>query len=129
MRVLLVDDEKEFVITLAERLSIRDFEVDYTTTAADALVLAEKNAYDIAVLDMKMPGTGGLQLRDMLEQKYPDMKYIFLTGHGSEDDYRAGSSGAAGYLVKPVDINTLILKMKEAVGEGAAGNSISRLNE
>jgi FixJ family two-component response regulator len=52
----------------------------------------------------------------MLEQKHPDMKFIFLTGHGSVDDYRAGSSGAAGYLVKPVDINILIEKMKMAVG-------------
>ncbi|EKD35890.1 MAG: Response regulator receiver protein [uncultured bacterium] len=117
MHVLLVDDEDEFVTTLAERLSIRGFAVEFATKASDALVLAEKNVYDIAVLDMKMPGTGGLQLREMLEQKYPNMKFIFLTGHGSEEDYRAGSSGAAGYLVKPVDINILIQKMNEAVGK------------
>lgn len=116
MRVLLVDDEEEFVTTLAERLALRGFAVDYAIRAADALVLAEKSVYDLAILDMKMPNIGGLQLREMLEQKYPKMKFIFLTGHGSEDDYRAGSSGA-GYLVKPVDINTLILKMKEAVAE------------
>jgi DNA-binding response OmpR family regulator len=116
MRVLLVDDENEFVTTLAERLSLRGYEVDYAVKAADALVLAENRTYDIAVLDMKMPGTGGLQLKEMLEQKHPDMKFIFLTGHGSVDDYRAGSSGAAGYLVKPVDINILIEKMKMAVG-------------
>lgn len=114
MRVLLVDDEEEFIITLAERLTLRSFVVDYATRAADALVLAEKNVYDIAVLDMKMPGTGGLRLREILQEKYPNLKVIFLTGHGSEDDYRAGSTGAA-YLVKPVDINTLILKMKEAL--------------
>ena len=63
--------------------------------AMDALALAEKNVYDMAVLDMKMPGTGGLELRGLLEQKYPNMKFIFLTGHGSEDDYVAGSSGSA----------------------------------
>ncbi len=114
MRVLLVDDEEEFVTTLAERLALRGFFVEYATKAGDALVLAEKGAYDIAVLDMKMPGTGGLQLREVLEREYPNMKFIFLTGHGSEDDYRAGSAGA-GYLVKPVDINILILKMKEAL--------------
>lgn len=114
MRVLLVDDEEEFVTTLAERLTIRGFAVEYATRAADALVLAGKNVYDIAVLDMKMPGTGGLELREILEQKFPNMRFIFLTGHGSEDDYRAGSTGA-DYLVKPVDINTLILKMKDAL--------------
>ena len=113
MRVLLVDDEEEFVTTLAERLTLRGFSVEYATNAGDALALAEKGSYEIAVLDMKMPCTGGLQLREILERKYPEMKFIFLTGHGSEDDYLAGSSGAA-YLVKPVDINILILKMKEA---------------
>ena len=114
MRVLLVDDEEEFVTTLAERLTIRGFAVEYATKAADALVLAGKNVYDIAVLDMKMPVIGGLQLREMLERQHPEMKFIFLTGHGSEDDYRAGSTGA-GYLVKPVDINILIQRMKEAI--------------
>ena len=116
MRVLLVDDEEEFVTTLAERLTIRGFAVEYATKAADALVLAGKNVYDIAVLDMKMPVIGGLQLREMLERQHPEMKFIFLTGHGSEDDYRAGSTGA-GYLVKPVDINILIQKMKEAIAQ------------
>ena len=116
MRVLLVDDEEEFVTTLAERLTIRGFAVEYATKAADALVLAGKNVYDIAVLDMKMPVIGGLQLREILERQHPEMKFIFLTGHGSEDDYRAGSTGA-GYLVKPVDINTLIQKMKQAIDQ------------
>lgn len=114
MRVLLVDDEEEFVTTLAERLELRGLSVQYAVKAADALALAEGNAFDVAVLDMKMPGTGGLQLREMLESKYPNMKFIFLTGHGSEDDYRAGSTGAE-YLVKPVDIGTLILKMNKAM--------------
>ena len=116
MRVLLVDDEEEFVTTLAERLTIRGFAVEYATKAADALVLVGKNVYDIAVLDMKMPVIGGLQLREILERQHPEMKFIFLTGHGSEDDYRAGSTGA-GYLVKPVDINTLIQKMKKAIDQ------------
>lgn len=116
MRVLLVDDEEEFVTTLAERLALRDFAVEYATKAADALALAERQVFDVAVLDMKMPGMGGLQLRELLEKKYPRMKFIFLTGHGSEDDWRAGSSGA-GYLIKPVDINTLIQKMNEAMDQ------------
>ena len=120
MHILLVDDEEEFVTTLAERLALRGFAVEYATKATEALVLAGKSDYDIAVLDMKMPGTGGLQLREILEKKYPNMRFIFLTGHGSEDDYRAGST-AAEYLVKPVDINTLILKMKDAMDKYRSG--------
>lgn len=111
----MVDDETEFVTTLAERLSFRGIEVDYATKAADALLLVEKNAYDLAVLDMKMPGISGIELKGMLEKKCPAMKYIFLTGHGSEDDYIAGSSESSGYLVKPINIDALILKMNEAV--------------
>ncbi len=115
MRVLLVDDETEFVTTLAERLTIRGFKVDYAIRAHDALALAENNIYDVAVLDMKMPGTGGLELKGLLEKLQKDLRFIFLTGHGSEADYVAGSSASAGYLVKPVNIDILIAKMNEAV--------------
>jgi len=115
MRVLLVDDEQEFVTTLAERLSFRGFKVDYAIRAIDALALAEKSSYDVAVLDMKMPVTSGLELKGLLEKIQPDMGFIFLTGHGSEADYIAGSSESSCYLVKPVNIDTLILKMQEAV--------------
>lgn len=117
MRVLLVDDETEFVATLAERLSFRRIEVDFATKAADALLLAEKKAYDLAVLDMKMPGVSGIELKGLLEKKCPAMKFIFLTGHGSEEDYLAGSSESRYYLVKPVNIDTLIAKMVEATAK------------
>jgi DNA-binding response OmpR family regulator len=115
MRVLLVDDEAEFVTTLAERLTFRGFKVDYATRALDALALAENNIYDVAVLDMKMPGTSGLELKGLLEKSQKELRFIFLTGHGSEADYVAGSSASAGYLVKPVNIDILITKMNEAV--------------
>lgn len=115
MRVLLVDDEMEFVTTLAERLSFRGFKIDYAIRALDALALAETNVYDLAVLDMKMPGTSGLELKGLLEKIQQDMKFIFLTGHGSEADYVAGSSESACYLIKPINIDILIAKMHEAV--------------
>lgn len=115
MRVLLVDDEMEFVTTLAERLSLRGFTIDFATQGNEALALAAKNIYDLAVLDMKMPGTSGLELKGLLEKIQKEMKFIFLTGHGSESDYVAGSSESSSYLVKPVSIDTLIAKMHEAV--------------
>ena len=115
MRVLLVDDETEFVTTLAERLSFRGFKIDYAVRAIDALALAEQNVYDLAVLDMKMPGTSGLELKGLLEKIQKDLKFIFLTGHGSEADYAAGSTESACYLVKPVNIDILIAQMHAAV--------------
>ncbi|KAF0188159.1 MAG: response regulator [Desulfobulbaceae bacterium] len=115
MRLLLVDDEKEFVTTLAERLIIRGFDVEYATKALDALDLVKENHFDLVILDMKMPGTSGLELKDLLEKIRPNMKYIFLTGHGSEEDYSAGLQQATHYLVKPVNISILINKINEAV--------------
>ena len=114
MRVLLVDDETEFVATLAERLAFRKIEIDYATTAAEALKLAEKKTYDLAILDVRMPGISGIELKGMLEKQCPAMKFIFLTGHGSEDDFMAGSSEACCYLVKPVNIDILMSKIKKA---------------
>ena len=71
---------------------------------------------DVVVLDVKMPKTSGLELRDRLKEKYPENKFIFLTGHGSEEDYRKGAVDGASYLVKPIQIDQLIAKMNEVLG-------------
>ncbi len=118
MRVLLVDDEKELVSTMAERLSFRGIDADWASSAVDALKLAETGTYDLALLDVKMPKISGLELKKMLESKYPNMKFIFLTGHGSEDDFQAGTAetGIGYYLVKPLNIEVLVSKMNEIIG-------------
>jgi DNA-binding response OmpR family regulator len=115
MRVLLVDDEKELVTTLAERLSYRGIDAEWATNAEDALKLADAKTYDIALLDVKMPKISGIELKKRLKSKHTGMKFIFLTGHGSEDDFRAGTAetGTAYYLVKPIKIEALIEKMNE----------------
>lgn len=117
MKVLLVDDEKELVSTLSERLSFRGIESRWAVCAADALKLLETETFDIAVLDVKLPKVGGFELKKKIQKKSPDMKFIFMTGHGSEDDFKAGSAqtGANYYLVKPVKIEALIEKMKEVL--------------
>lgn len=115
MKVLLVDDEKELVSTLSERLSLRDIEADWVTTGEEAIKSLESKQYDVAVLDIKMPRIGGIELKKKLEEKNTNLKYIFMTGHGSEEDFMTASSesGAEYYLVKPVNIDELIRKMKE----------------
>ena len=120
MHVLLVDDEKEFVSTLAERLALRGVEADWVTNAAEALRKIEATQYDLAVLDVKMPHVSGIELKRMLHTRCPDMQFIFMTGHGSEQDFHAGSSeaGAAYYLVKPVHIEELMRKMSAALDQG-----------
>lgn len=117
MRLLLVDDEKEFVATLAERLSLRGFDVDWVTNARDAESLVETRHYDLVVLDVKMPQVGGRKLKINIEKKLPGIKTIFLTGHGSEEDYQAGSAEAEYYLMKPISITELIQKINDALGK------------
>lgn len=117
IRVLLVDDEDELVSTLSERLWLRGINTDWVTSAEEALSKLDANKYDIAVLDVKMPGTSGIELKKRMEKKSPGIKFIFITGHGSEADFKAGSAeaGSEYYLVKPVNIEVLIAKMQEVL--------------
>ncbi len=115
MKVLLVDDEEELVTALAERLAFRGIDADWSTSGSHALELAQAHTYDVAVLDVKMPNISGIELKKRLEKTRPDMKYIFLTGHGSEEDFWAGSAEGSQYLVKPLDIEMLIETMRQVV--------------
>ena len=117
MRILLVDDEEELVSTLAERLSLRGIKADWATSGEEALKMAQEELYDLAVLDVKIPRISGIELERKLKEKHPNMKFIFMTGHGSEDDFKDGSAeaGAEYYLVKPVNIEHLIDKMNQAL--------------
>ena len=90
MKILLVDDEVELVSAMAERLALREIDADWTDSGEKALKMAEACTYDLAVLDMKMPKLSGLELRRLLAAKYPAMKFIFLSGHGSEADFKIG---------------------------------------
>jgi DNA-binding response OmpR family regulator len=117
MRVLLVDDEEQLVSTLAERLIIRGFEARWVTSSMAALELVKTEVFDLAILDVKIPKINGLELKKRLHVLQPEMKFLFLTGHGSEDDFRIGASEAGEdfYLVKPVQIESLLDKMNEAM--------------
>jgi DNA-binding response OmpR family regulator len=111
-----VDDEIELVTTLAERLSLRGIDARWATSAAEALELIQAEAFEVAVLDVKMPKVDGLLLKKRMQAKCPAMKFIFVTGHGSSEDFETGASevGADYYLVKPLKIDDLVAKIKEA---------------
>ena len=119
MRVLLVDDEKELVSALAERLEMRGIETRWFTTGKAALEASRTECFDLAVLDVKMPGMGGLELKNILKQRCPQMKFIFLTAYGSEQVFDSVTTdiGYDFYLVKPIDINELMAKIKALSGE------------
>ncbi|TVM17891.1 response regulator [Oceanidesulfovibrio indonesiensis] len=121
IRVLLVDDEADFVETLAERLEIRGFEPSVALDGPAALERLKNFGPDVMVLDLKMPGMGGLEvLREGL-RKSPKLPVIMLTGHGSEQERdEALASGASTYLQKPIDIETLAKLLEETTSAGAA---------
>lgn len=120
-RVLLVDDEEEFVSALAERLDIRGIDTRVATDGEQALELVAAQSFDVIVLDVIMPGISGLEvLQRIKEQKIPSA-VILLTGHGSTREGLEGMRmGAFDYLMKPLDIDELIAKMKEAIAANKA---------
>jgi len=117
MKVLLVDDEKRFVTVLAKRLRLRGVDADFAFTGDEALAMAADTRYDVIVLDVKMPGMGGIQLKARLDASNPDAQFIFVTGHGSLEDFSVGSTQASAYLAKPVAIDQLIETIYGCVGE------------
>jgi DNA-binding NtrC family response regulator len=109
LKILLVDDEKEFVESLSERLGLRDLKVDIAYDGEQALEAVKGEEPDFMVLDLSMPGIDGMEVLRRVKKKYPDVQVVILTGHGSDKDAaEAKRLGAAAYLEKPVDIEPLV---------------------
>jgi DNA-binding response OmpR family regulator len=115
IKILLVDDEKEFVETLADRIELRDHKADVALNGEQALKKLDDQIPDVVVLDLKMPGIDGMEVLRRIRKAYPKVQVIMLTGHGSEKhEEEARKLGAFEYLQKPVDIETLMKKVKLA---------------
>ncbi|MGD8916492.1 MAG: response regulator [Syntrophobacterales bacterium] len=121
-RVLLVDDEEEFVSALSERLMLRGIEVDSALNGEEALARLVEKEFEVVILDVMMPGLGGLEVLRQIKSTHPDTQVILLTGHGSTREGIEGMRlGAFDYLIKPVDIEEMLEKMKEAAKSVGAG--------
>jgi len=115
IKILLVDDEKEFVETLSQRIRMRDHESDVALDGEEALKQMDDDLPDVVVLDLKMPGIDGMEVLRRIRNAYPNVQVIMLTGHGSDkDEKEARKLGAFEYLQKPVEIETLMKKIKKA---------------
>ncbi len=116
-RVLIVDDEAELVSALQERLNLRGFRATGVTTGADALAYLAATECDVVLLDVKMPGLGGLEVIAKIKTEHPRMQVILLTGHGSRRDAEEGMRlGAFDYLMKPIKITDLVRILHAAAG-------------
>ena len=115
IKVLLVDDEKDYTDTLSQRLELRDFAVSTAYDGEEALKLIEKQEYDVVVLDVRMPGPDGNQILKIIKKRNPLTEVIMLTGHATVQIAIDGmKSGAYDFLIKPVDTNLLVEKINLA---------------
>jgi len=115
IKVLLVDDEKDFVETLAQRLEMRDFDVKTALDGDEALGLIRESEFDVVVLDVLMPGKDGIQTLRKIKELKPLVNVIMLTGNATVDTAIEGMRlGAYDYLMKPTETETLVEKIMSA---------------
>jgi CheY-like chemotaxis protein len=115
IKILLVDDEEEFVKTLSERMQIKNLDSDFVLSGEQALESLGDLTPDVMILDLKMPGINGMDVLRQVKKDYPQVQVIILTGHGSEQDKKnVLDLGAFDYFAKPVDLDELIQSISNA---------------
>lgn len=133
IKLLVVDDEVKFLDAIARRLELRDFDVTKATSGPQAIEAAQHNKFDLALLDLKMPGMNGREVLEVLKRQHKYLEVIILTGHGSLDSaVECTKLGAFGYLPKPYELDELIKVLRDAYEERLRKkfqNDQSRLEE
>jgi len=114
-RILLVDDEEEFLASLKARLEIRGLKVETAASGEEAIKRVGQQEYDAIIVDLSMPGIDGIETLERIKNINPDAELIMLTGHATvESGVNAMKKGAGDFLQKPVDITDLLKKISEA---------------
>lgn len=117
-RILLVDDEPEFLFTLEIFLARKGFEVITATDGETALRILPSKKIDLAILDIRMPGIGGIGVSRRLREIYPGMPIIFLSAHEEKDDFVKDLIGEGDeYITKPVSSNNLLAQIEAILKE------------
>lgn len=113
-KVLLVDDEQDFLEAMAARMRVRGLKVSTTTSTIDALSMAENESFDVIVMDLMMPEMEGLEALKALRDQKPDSQIILLTGYATKEmETEALKLGAVDLIEKPADIERLLEKIKK----------------
>jgi DNA-binding NtrC family response regulator len=115
IRLLFVDDEIDFLTYMKKRLERHDLDVVAYPDPTEALENTVGESFDVALLDLKMPGIDGEELLRRLKDRDPRVEIIILTGHGSiESAFRTSREGAHQYLLKPCDFDALVTSIRNA---------------
>jgi DNA-binding NtrC family response regulator len=114
-KILLIDDEVDFLSAMSERMQARDMQVTTASSAKEGLEKVAAGSFDAVILDLAMPEMDGIEALKILKEKNPDLQVILLTGHATiKQGIEAMKLGALDLLEKPADINTLTEKIKTA---------------
>ena len=115
LKVLVIDDEPDFMETIVKRLQKRKLFVVGVGSGGEALALLMKESFDVAVLDVRMPGMDGIETLKEMKKRSPLTEVIMLTGHGSVESGMQGMRmGAFDYMIKPADFDELFEKITQA---------------
>ena len=115
IKVLLIDDEIDFITTLGKRLGRRGFSIRTVGGGREALTAFTEEDFDVAVLDIKMAGMDGINTLKRIKRQYPLVEVLMLTAHANTDIVISSlAMGAFDYLLKPVNVNELVAKIEEA---------------
>jgi DNA-binding NtrC family response regulator len=115
IKLLIVDDELRFLDAIARRLEMRGLDVTKASEGEAALKIARTQRFDVALLDLKMPGLDGKMVLEVLKQEHKFLEVIILTGHGSMDSaVECTKLGAFAYLPKPYELEKLLEVLKSA---------------
>ncbi|ACU88441.1 response regulator [Desulfomicrobium baculatum] len=113
--ILLIDDETQFLATMAKRLRKRGFLVREAGSGLEGLRELEVEPADVVVLDVGMPGMDGIQVLREIKLRFPQVQVLMLTGHADMEVAISGMAmGAFDYLMKPVELDVLVGKIREA---------------
>lgn len=124
IKLLLVDDEEEFLMATSQALGRRGFQVSIAPNGVTALEVIHSDVFDVVVLDVKMPDIDGIEVFRKIHNQYPHLPIIMLTGHSSiSDAFQTSKEGIADYLSKPIEIDDLARKIERAVSEAGEKNT------
>lgn len=114
-KVLLVDDEEDFINLMSQRLETRGLKVVAVTSGEEAVAISDDQNFDVAVVDLAMPGIDGIETLKQIKNRRPDIEVIMLTGQATvQSGIEAMKHGAVDFLEKPVDLNELMEKIRLA---------------
>ncbi|MBI9065809.1 MAG: sigma-54-dependent Fis family transcriptional regulator [Salinivirgaceae bacterium] len=115
-KILVIDDERSIRNTLKEILEYEKHEVEIASDGMEGLELLKKNTYDVALLDIKMPEMDGMEVLEIVTKDYPDLQVIMISGHGNVDTaVKAVKMGAYDFIEKPLDLNRLLVTIRNAM--------------